>query len=436
MSEAVLDRTAADAALAAAHAAIDQLQAVDWAELSEADLLEQARELERLRRRLPAVEHALVREIDARGLPAAHHVRTLGQFLRMLLRLDPREAHGRVQAARAFGRRRSLAGEPLPAEYEHVAAAQDAGELSERHAALIVKTIHDLPLAIRDERGEELEAELVGYALRFDPDQLARLARRLSACLDPDGVLHDAKERDRLRALNVLQRPDGSARINGELTAEAAEYLLLHLDAFAAPKSGLDGSRDARSAAQRRHDALLEALKLNVRAQQLPTVAGVTATLIVTMTAEQYAAGAGLVRTGHGALVPAQQAFEWAAGDYRLFVAVLDTVTGITAHSSTRRLFSENQRLALIARDGGCTFPNCPTPAHWCQTDHLLDYQHTGHTTLAEADLSCPYDNRMRKAEGWRPAHINGRIAWIPPPWIDPEQKPQYNNLHRPDDPR
>jgi hypothetical protein len=128
------------------------------------------------------------------------------------------------------------------------------------------------------------------------------------------------------------------------------------------------------------------------------------------------------------------QAFDWAAGDYRLFLTVLDTVQGITAHSSTRRLFSENQRLALIARDGGCTFPNCPMPAHWCETDHLIDYADSHSTTLDEADLACDYDNRVRKKEGWRPVHRAGRIAWIPPPWIDPEQKPQYNNLHRTDD--
>jgi Domain of unknown function (DUF222) len=63
----------------------------------------------------------------------------------------------------------------------------------------------------------------------------------------------------------------------------------------------VDGVKDPRTAGQRRHDAVLEALKLNVRAQQLPSVAGVTATIVLTMTAEDFEQRQGLARTAHGA---------------------------------------------------------------------------------------------------------------------------------------
>jgi hypothetical protein len=193
--------------------------------------------------------------------------------------------------------------------------------------------------------------------------------------------------------------------------------------------------KDPRTAGQRRHDALLEALKLNVRAQQLPTVAGVTAIIVMTMTQQAYETGEGLVRTAHGALVPASEAFRWAAGDYRLMAVVIDKIKGITAYSSIQRLYTEQQRLALQAVDGGCTFPNCPVPAGWCEIDHTINYAEGGPTDVAHGVLACRYENNQRKQQGWTSTRINGRAAWIPPPWIDPEQKPQYNYLHNPDPP-
>jgi hypothetical protein len=422
-------------ALSAAHAAVDELQHLDLTGLSEEELLSYWRDLERLRRRVPTLDHALVLEAEARGLPETHHVRTTARFLRALLRLDPGEAAGRVRAAEAAGVRRAVTGQPLPPAYPAVAAAQAEGLISERHARLISETVEKLPDAARHEHAGQVEADLVGHAQTFDPQSLGKLALRVSAYLDPDGVLKDVEYRERHRDLTPHQRPDGSGTVTGELTAEAMELLLLHFDAFAAPKPELDGVKDPRSAGQRRHDAFLEALKLNVRAQQLPTVAGVTATIVMTMTQEQYLTGQGLARTSHGALIPASEAFNWAAGDYRLMTVVIDKINGITAYSSIHRLFTEAQRLARAAIDGGCTFPRCPVPANWCEMDHLIDYAEGGPTTVANAGLACHYENRERKKQGWKPVHINGRVAWIPPKWIDPEQKPQYNYLHNPDPP-
>ena len=114
---------------------------------------------------------------------------------------------------------------------------------------------------------------------------------------------------------------------------------------------------------------------------------------------------------------------------------VLDKIKGITGYSSSHRLFTEGQRLALHALDGGCTFPTCPVPAAWCQIDHTIDYAQGGPTSVDHGVLACRYDNNERKKQGWRSTRINGRAAWIPPKWIDPEQKPQYNNLHRPGEP-
>jgi hypothetical protein len=416
--------------LARAHAILDRLDALDQTSLSDDVLLDYGREKERLRRRLAVSDHAFVLEVEARALPSEVFVRSPAQFLRGLLRLDPHEANQRVQAAHAFGSRRAMTGEPLPAVFPEVAAAQAAGEISGKQAKLIVDTIEKLPDGVQAEYGEQIERDLVGYAHDFDPHRLAKLAQRIGACYDPDGKLEDVEHRQKHRELSIIQRPDGSSTIKGEATAELTELLLLHMDAFARPKPEVDGVKDPRSAGQRRHDALLEGLKLNVRAQQLPTVAGVTATIVLTMTAEDFEQRNGLARTGHGALVPVPEAMRMTGNEYRLMNVVIDKTKGITAYSSIQRLHTEQQRLARGAVDGGCTFPNCNAPPGWCEIDHVIDWATGGITRVDLAVLACRYHNNDAKKQGWRSALINGRAAWIPPRWVDPEQRPRYNHVH------
>jgi hypothetical protein len=95
-----------------------------------------------------------------------------------------------------------------------------------------------------------------------------------------------------------------------------------------------------------------------------------------------------------------------------------------------QRLFTEQQRLALLAVDGGCSFPNCSVPAPWCEIDHSIDHAAGGPTSVTHGIPACRYHHRHAKAQGWRNARIDGRAAWIPPRWIDPNQRPRYNDLH------
>jgi hypothetical protein len=116
-------------------------------------------------------------------------------FLRGLLRIDPHDASQRVKTAQAIAPRRALTGEPLPAEFEQLAAAQDAGGIAERHARIVIETIDALPDDITATLGEQIDGELVEYARRFDPLQLGKLARRLGYCYDQDGALAEVERR-------------------------------------------------------------------------------------------------------------------------------------------------------------------------------------------------------------------------------------------------
>jgi hypothetical protein len=123
---ATLQHTDPMLALSRAHAALDELQDLELTGLSEEALLGYWRELERLRRRLPSVEHGLVLEAETRGLAFACQARSTAAMLRAMLRLDAGEAAARVRAAEAAGSRRTLTGQPLPPIHPVLAAAQAA----------------------------------------------------------------------------------------------------------------------------------------------------------------------------------------------------------------------------------------------------------------------------------------------------------------------
>ena len=306
------------AGLADAHVAVDALLAVDLTVASDAELLDTLREVERLSRRLVAVGHGLIAEAAARSLPESRGAASMAALWRQVLRLHPSDAAARVRAAEAAGPRRALTGEPLEPVFADVAAAQVNGVISPEHARVIVRAVEALPAAVQAEHGVEVERELVAYAAQVDPQSLHTLALHIHTWLDPDGSLDDPNERDRRRDLTVQQRPDGSAAVRAELTAECAERLLGVFDALAGPAPQSDGVKDSRSAGQRRHDALLDALTRLCLAGSLPAAGGIATTVIVMMAEQSLHTGTGLAETSHGALVPARDALRWGGADQRI----------------------------------------------------------------------------------------------------------------------
>jgi hypothetical protein len=95
-------------------------------------------------------------------------------------------------------------------------------------------------------------------------------------------------------------------------------------------------------------------------------------------------------------------------------------VRRIEAYGDTHRIFTANQRLALAARDRGCTFPGCTSGPAWCEAHHVIDYADGGRTSVVNGTLLCPYHHRHFARLGYRCTMINGNPHWIAPAWIDP----------------
>jgi len=89
----------------------------------------------------------------------------------------------------------------------------------------------------------QVEPTLLEQARTVDPDQLAMLARRIVACLDPDGQLASERDHERHREAILTLLPDGSGRLQAQLTGEAAAVWTTVLDSSAAQCQPTTGSR-------------------------------------------------------------------------------------------------------------------------------------------------------------------------------------------------
>ncbi|MBT2535828.1 HNH endonuclease signature motif containing protein [Arthrobacter sp. ISL-69] len=97
----------------------------------------------------------------------------------------------------------------------------------------------------------------------------------------------------------------------------------------------------------------------------------------------------------------------------------------------TTRIFPPHIRKAITARDQGCAFPGCTIPAPWCEAHHITYWSHGGPTSTDNGTLLCSHHHHLIHKEQWT-IQVKTGIPWfIPPPHIDPRQKPQRNNYFK-----
>lgn len=417
------------AGLAQLAAALDTLIALDLSRLDQDELLELLRGVEQQHRRLPALDHALIAELDRRGSANEFAARDTRTLLRDTLRLSPAEARARYEAAVDLGPRHTMTGEPLGPIFPAVAAAQAEGAISVDHAKVIRHAVDALPTEIGLEHAAVVEDRLVTEARRFDPTVLATLGRRIVAHLHPDGVLRDVAEHERRRHAVLTAKCDGSGQLHAYLTPAALAQWQAVLDPLAAPRPSDESGPDTRTPGQRLHDALSDAAARLLNSGVLPG-GGIPATVLLTMTLDQLETRTGLVTTAHGGTISVAEALRL-SGEGCVIPVVVDKI-GVLAYGVSRRTASPGQRLALAARDRGCCFPGCDIPATWCQVHHVVEWANGGATDLDNLCLLCPYHHREHRRRGWQLTMHDGYPEWMPPPRVDAERTPVRNTVHDP----
>jgi hypothetical protein len=410
-------------------AATRQLLEADRTRPSSRELLDELTAVEVVRRQLEAVSHAQVAELEDRKIAAEQARTSTADLLVQLLRLSPAEARLRVARAADLGPRRGLQGQPLEPIYPRLADAQRAGSVSPAQVSLIIKTLDAVPAEVSHEAVPVAEQFLIEHAHHLNPKPLGILAARLLASIDPDGAEPRDEEFQRRRGFTLRTQPDGSSLPMGYLTPDCTAALQAVLDPLSRPVPSADGIGDDRSPTQRRHDALLELSQRILRSGDLPDCGGVPATIILTLTDHDFRTHGGVASTRHGTPIAVAAALTL-ADQAEIYAVQISSTGAILDYGRCRRLATASQRRALTARDHGCAFPGCTVPASWCQVDHVVPWYLGGPTNLNNLQLLCGFHHRTYAKRGWRARMRDGVPEWLPPAWLDPDQKPVRNTAH------
>jgi hypothetical protein len=181
---------------------------------------------------------------------------------------------------------------------------------------------------------------------------------------------------------------------------------------------------DQRTYGQRLHDALEAVCDRLLRSDVLPDTGGTPATVILTIDADKLQARTGAGHFADGSPISAQAVVDL-ADEADLAWCVKNTHGAVLALGRSRRIASRPQTLALIARDGGCSFPGCEVPPEWCERHHIVAWIDGGATDLDNLTLLCGYHHANFASRGWTCRLNTDRLpAWIPPTWVDRQQRP------------
>ncbi|HKV18178.1 MAG TPA: DUF222 domain-containing protein, partial [Mycobacterium sp.] len=163
---------------------------------------------------------------------------------------------------------------------------------------------------------------------------------------------------------------------------------------------------DARSAAQRLHDAL----KLGMRAALASGVygqhRGLPVTVIATTTLAELDQAAHAInnpaipmpppaRTGGGSRLPMRDLLRMAANSIH-YLAVFDEHTNRPLYlGRTKRIATADQRIICYGRDRGCTRPDCTQPGYHCEVNHYPAWADGGNTDADCLWFDCGPDHTM-----------------------------------------
>ena len=397
--------------------------------------------LERVRNRLPLVDHAAIGAVVGRDLPAKLTQSTAQRMLAAVLRLAPGEASRRVRAAEAVGPRRSMLGETLDPVRPQLAAAQRAGEISAEQVGIVERALARVDRPGFDPAdvaaGEEL---LTRFAQQFGPKELKRLAEQIVDAIDPDGTLpNDQLNLDR-RFFHLRPTKNGGYAGEFRLTVECGAKLQALLGPLAKPKMnttvGLDGTLieqpDARHHGQRVHDALADVCDRLLRADTtIPESGGTPATVIVTIDLDDLLAKTGYGISSDGNLIRTHTVREL-INSAEMYTA--SSTPGVRCCGWVGPGGSQ-----AVARPSPCTpatavapSPGCDTAPEWCERHHIIGWVDGGSTDLNNLTLLCRYHHHNFASRGWGcRINPNGLPEWSPPWWIDRSRTSMINTRIR-----
>jgi hypothetical protein len=315
-----------------------------------------------------------------------------------------------------------------------------AGEISVTSADAIRRGLGRPDAGTSAESLDDLAANLVSRSPGFTPEQLYRAAADARNRIDAEGVARREREQREARFFRARQRDDGMVGGSFLLDQEDGALLISALDAVLSPRRGgprfVDersrGSADAlqndpRTNDQLAADTFADIVRLAVNADAGRVFGTRQPAVHVVVTADDLTSGLGYAHL--------EGAPEAVSIDTTRRLACSAGLIGLLFHRDGRpldvgrsqRLFTERQRIALAARDGGCRFPGCTRPPSYCEAHHIDHWMRDrGSTDVDRGILLCKHHHLLIHNNQWQIVHDpDGGFAVVPPPSVDPKQMPR-----------
>ncbi|MBP2266708.1 hypothetical protein J3A64_002172 [Pseudarthrobacter sp. PvP004] len=414
--------------------------------------------------------------------------RNAAEFLRARLRIGIGEARRRLALAAEVLPQAGTTGQVLPARREILADAIGSALVPSRSATIISTALDKVRHLAEPGTITDMEHALTTTAIESDPDFVAKMARRWIDLIDQDGPEPTEEALRQLQGAFLRhRRRHGLHHLEIFATAEQYETLTTAMNAATNPRltttaeggpddepgtgapagaatdgtdpdgSGADGRAahgtgpglagpdlDRRSRAQKLLDGLVGACSVAMSTGKLPSNGGLRPQVTVTidrrdlfnqlqLSPTQPGSGNRLstgTATFLGPIHP--NTIRKIACDADILPVLLGSDSQILDIGRTTRIFPPHIRKAITARDQGCAFPDCTMPAPWCEAHHTTYWSHGGTTGTNNGTLLCSHHHHLIHKEQWRIDMTTGIPWFIPPPHIDPHQKPRRNHHHTP----
>ena len=415
--------------------------------LDDTGLIEAQRTLGEIRRRVDAtsavvaaeIAHRSRRELGYDGLAQRLGARTAERLVQQVTGGTSREAQSLVR----IGSLMSTAAVPIAAEsnpsawLREVGLAVSAGTLTIEAADVIRAGLGAPDDEVTTESLATAASTLVREAPSITVERLAVRARDLRTELDLSRVHSRENElRDR-RFLRLFPLSDGMTRLTALLDPESAALVAAAFDSATSPRRG--GPRfvdpddvaradelmnDPRTTEQIAVDSFIELVRLGGNADNDVLLGNRRPAVQVLVTDHDLHARRGC---GHieGQTEPVSiQTVERTMCDAGYVPILFDNTGEVVNVGRDERYFTARQRNGLAARDGGCRAPGCDRPPSWCEAHHVDFWSLGGKTDISRGILLCRHHHMLVHNNHWRIVDDGEGFAFIPPPTVDPKQRP------------
>ncbi|MGH1494141.1 MAG: DUF222 domain-containing protein, partial [Acidimicrobiales bacterium] len=288
--------------------------------------------------------------------------------------------------------------------FEATAAALIAGRIGWAHAEILAKAASGFSDAYAHD-----EAELVAAAEANEVERLEQICRLWRARADAEAAARDAEHRFNRRGVWLQFAFDGSCHGRLALDADGAEIVASALETKPDPVTPYG---EARSAAQRRADALVEICQGGGDDARLTTKAAIDVVIdIETLAGANGSVERMRAELDHGGPITGP-GLERLLCDASFRALITDGPRTVLAYNRATPAIPPGLRRAIRVRDRQCTFHGCDRPSHWCDLHHIVPRNRGGPTTAENLTLLCRFHHTLTHGGGWQLSRApDGHIA-------------------------